>query len=57
MMKWRKRLISGGKGAKTLLGGLLLALGLLIVSGLDKHLETFLNDASPAWLTTLTTRL
>ncbi len=56
MMKWRERLISGGKGAKTLLGGLLLALGLLTVSGLDKHLETFLVDASPAWLTTLTTR-
>jgi len=28
----------------------------LIVSGLDKKLETLLVEASPAWLTQLTTR-
>ena len=56
MMTWRNRLISGGKNAKILLGGLLLTLGVLIVSGLDKWLEAILVDASPAWLTTLTTR-
>ena len=56
MMTWRNRLISGGKNAKILLGGLLLTLGVLIVSGLDKRLEAILVDASPAWLTTLTTR-
>jgi hypothetical protein len=38
------------------LGGLLLALGLMIASGLDKRIETFLVDLSPAWLTELTTR-
>lgn len=56
MMTWRSRLISGGKNAKIILGGLLLTLGVLIVSGLDKRLEAILVDASPAWLTTLTTR-
>jgi len=38
------------------LGGLLLALGLMIASGLDKRIATFLVDLSPAWLTELTTR-
>src|SRR6185437_3252842 len=45
-----------GRGGKALLGVLLLAIGVLIASGLDKRLETALVDASPDWLTTLTTR-
>jgi cytochrome c biogenesis protein CcdA len=53
---WRNRLISGGKTAKVVLGALLLTLGILIASGLDKRIETALVDASPAWLTALTTR-
>jgi hypothetical protein len=38
------------------LGALLIAIGVLILSGLEKKLETILVDASPAWLTNLTTR-
>lgn len=38
------------------LGVLLVAAGLLIVLGLDKGLEAWLVDRSPAWLTELTTR-
>ena len=30
--------------------------GLFIVTGLDKRLETLIVEASPAWLTELTTR-
>jgi cytochrome c-type biogenesis protein len=56
LMRWRDRLLNAGKSAKYLLGGLLLLVGLLIVTGLDKKLETVLVDISPAWLTTLTTR-
>ena len=56
LMRWRDRLLQAGKGGKYLLGGLLLFVGVLIVSGLDKKLETVLVDASPAWLTSLTTR-
>jgi cytochrome c biogenesis protein CcdA len=56
LLRWRNRLMEAGKGGKMLLGGLLVALGLFIVSGLDKRLETVLVDASPAWLTELTTR-
>jgi cytochrome c-type biogenesis protein len=56
MQRWRGRLMEAGKGGKTLLGGLLVAVGLLIVTGLDKRFETLVVQASPAWLTELTTR-
>ena len=51
-----RRMMEAGRGGKTLLGVLLLAIGVLIATGLDKRLETALVDASPDWLTTLTTR-
>lgn len=56
MMKWRDRLLRVGRSGKLLLGGLLVAVGALILSGADKRLETFLVDISPAWLTHLTTQ-
>lgn len=56
MMRMRGRLMEAGKGGKMLLGGLLVAIGLFIATGLDKRLETVLVDASPAWLTELTTK-
>jgi len=49
-------MMEAGKGGKILLGGLLIAVGVLIVSGLDKRLETLLVQNSPTWLTELTTR-
>jgi cytochrome c biogenesis protein CcdA len=56
MQRWKGRMLEAGRGGKTLLGVLLLAIGLLIATGLDKRLETALVDASPEWLTNLTTR-
>jgi cytochrome c biogenesis protein CcdA len=56
MMRWRGRLMETGKAGKTLLGILLIAVGLLVATKLDKRLETVLVDASPAWLTELTTK-
>ena len=56
LLRWRGRLLEAGRGGKMLLGAVLLAIGLLIVSGLDKRLEAALVEASPAWLTELTTR-
>jgi cytochrome c-type biogenesis protein len=56
MMRWRGHLVEAGKGGKMLLGALLVAIGLLIATGLDKRIETFLVDVSPQWLTNLTTR-
>lgn len=56
LMRSRDRLLSMGKTLKMALGALLVAVGLLIVSGLDKALETVLVRNSPDWLTDLTTR-
>jgi cytochrome c biogenesis protein CcdA len=56
MMRMRGRLLEAGKGGKLVLGGLLVAIGLMVATGLDKRLETILVDASPDWLTQLTTR-
>lgn len=56
LMRWRNRLLTAGQGGRVLLGTLLAALGMLILTGLDRTLETALVDASPAWLTDLTTR-
>ncbi len=56
LIRWRGRLLEAGKGGKLVLGGLLIVIGLSIVSGLDKRLEAVLVEASPAWLTEITTR-
>lgn len=56
MMRWRQRLLATGKGLKAALGIILLFAGLLVMSGLDKTLEAALVEASPVWLTDLTTR-
>lgn len=55
MLRWRDRLLRAGQGGKAMLGGLLFAIGFLLLTGLDKRLETILVDVSPAWLTRLTT--
>jgi cytochrome c biogenesis protein CcdA len=54
---WRGRLLNAGKAFKIALGALLTILGLAVLSGTDKALETWLVEASPAWLTALTTSL
>jgi cytochrome c-type biogenesis protein len=56
LARWRGRLLAAGSGGKTLLGVALIAIGILVISGLDKRVEAALVDASPAWLTDLTTR-
>ena len=56
MLRVRGRLMATGHGAKIALGAILIALGLLILSGFDKKVETLAVDLSPAWLTSLTTR-
>ncbi|MDP3544900.1 MAG: cytochrome c biogenesis CcdA family protein [Phreatobacter sp.] len=52
----RDRMMSAGQGAKTALGLVVVAVALLVLTGYDKIIEAALVDASPAWLTTLTTR-
>ena len=55
--RWRSRLLAGGSAGKAALGVLLVAVGILILTGLDKRLETLLVDVSPDWLTALTTMI
>jgi cytochrome c-type biogenesis protein len=56
MMRWRNQLLAASHGAKVALGGLFIVIGLLVLLGIDKKVETLLVDASPQWLTDLTTR-
>jgi cytochrome c biogenesis protein CcdA len=56
MLRWRDSLLGAGKCAKQALGAVLMLMGALIITDLDKRLEAALVDASPAWLTELTTK-
>jgi len=52
----RSRLMLMGEAGKKALGVLMLAIGLMILTGADKRVEAFLVKHSPAWLTDLTVR-
>ncbi len=56
LLRWRSRLLAAGGWGKLVIGAAFVAAGVLIVTGLDRRVETLLVDASPAWLTELTTR-
>lgn len=55
LMRVRVRLMSAGKLGKGLLGAAFILIGVAIVSGADKRVEAALVEASPQWLTDLTT--
>ncbi|HLX14096.1 MAG TPA: cytochrome c biogenesis protein CcdA [Bradyrhizobium sp.] len=55
LMRVRANLMSAGKLGKGLLGAAFIAIGIAIVSGADRSVETMLVNASPQWLTDLTT--
>ena len=55
LMRVRSSLMSAGKLGKGLLGAAFILIGVAIVSGADKRIEAALVDASPQWLTELTT--
>ena len=56
LLRLRDRMLSVGKTAKVALGGVLALVGVLIISGLDKHMETWLTNIAPDALISLTTR-
>lgn len=56
MMKMRGQLMQAGKAGKSILGVIMIALSVTILSGADKPVEAWLVDQSPAWLTRLTTQ-
>ncbi|MGZ5872772.1 MAG: cytochrome c biogenesis CcdA family protein [Bradyrhizobium sp.] len=55
LVRVRSSLMSAGKLGKGLLGAAFIVIGVAIVSGADKRVEAALVDASPQWLTDLTT--
>jgi cytochrome c-type biogenesis protein len=57
MMKFRDRMLIAGKAGKKVLGSLLLAMGVLIITGADKNIEILILKNSPDWLIQLTTSI
>src|SRR5262249_18032114 len=55
-IRWRAALLGAGAGIKAALGSLFILIATLVLSGFDKRVEAILVDASPQWLTELTTR-
>ena len=55
LMRWRGALMSSGNRGKHILGGLLIAVGLFIITGLDRRAEAWIVAASPDWLIDATT--
>ena len=56
MLKMRNKLFTAGKIGKQIMGAIMLLIGIMILTGFDKQLESVLVQASPDWLNTLTTR-
>ena len=56
LARWLGRLLSTGSAGRALMGVVFVALGALVLAGIDKQVEAFLVDVSPDWLTALTTR-
>ncbi len=56
LMRMREGMLASGKTGKILLGIMFAAIGLAVLTGIDKRVEAALVAASPDWLTALTTR-
>jgi len=56
LLRWRGRMMRAGQGGKIALGLIALSVAALILTGQDRALEAALVQASPDWLTDLTTR-
>ncbi len=56
MGRVRGRLMQAGQTGKVIMGAIMLAVAAMILTGLDKPVESWLVDHSPLWLTQLTTR-
>jgi cytochrome c-type biogenesis protein len=56
MNRWRGRMMQSGSRGKYVLGGILLVVGLLILTGWDHLIEGLLVSVTPEWLSDMTTR-
>ncbi len=57
MLRFKNKLSAAGRTGKWALGTLLLILGILILTGLDKSFEARVLTHAPEWLTNLTTSI
>ena len=56
LLRWRQRMLFAGHFGKVAMGVSAIAVGAMILTGVDRRVETNLVSASPAWLTDLATR-
>jgi cytochrome c-type biogenesis protein len=56
LQRWRQPMLSAGHLGKVAMGLSALAVGAMILTGVDRRVEATLVNASPAWLTDLTTQ-
>jgi cytochrome c-type biogenesis protein len=56
LFAWRGKMMRASHGLKAGLGLVLIFAGSLVLTGMDKAVETLLVNASPEWLTKLTTQ-
>jgi cytochrome c biogenesis protein CcdA len=56
-VSWSGRFAKIGSAGKLVAGIILIVVGLLAVTGLDRAVQSFLVSISPAWLTALTTSI
>jgi len=55
LARWRGRLISTSRGGRRTLGGLAVAVGVLILTGADRRVEVLVLDHAPTWFNNLST--
>jgi cytochrome c biogenesis protein CcdA len=56
LIRWRGRMVGAGSMGKLVLGGLLLAFGVLTLAGYDRTIQIALEGQVPDWATALATR-
>ena len=56
LLRWRGGMLTTGRAGKTALGLVLIATGVLVLTGYDKSIEENLVSLTPAWLAELTAR-
>ena len=56
LMRWREKLMSFSRVGRYVLGAALLVVGILIVTGLDREIETYWVQHGPGWLNDITVR-
>lgn len=56
MIRWRGRMLQGGRGGRIVLGLVLIGTALLILTGADKAVQAVLLSAMPSWLSDIATR-